>query len=467
MFPRRRKPLALLISLAALAALPAAAQASTARIDTETVSDGCFECETLTLAQILVYRAAPGEVNDVTVRGDGKAIVLTDAGATITPQDGCTLVDPHQVRCTATAAQLASTDGATYAAPAESALNLDLGDGDDRAVLDLPQLGKVTEYGAGVADGGAGADALSVTDRMTVFTHLRGGTGDDTLTGALRGDLLDGGAGDDRLSGGGGSDRLFGSAGGDVYDGGAGRDELTYEDQLLASAPEIRRPNGVTVDLSVKGPQAKSGGASFAGLEDVTGGDGANTLIGDAAANTLAAGYLGSASGNGGNDTLSGRTVSGGAGDDVITADKTVSCGTGRDVLVQSGARAGRDCEVADFAGSELLTRARALGGSLQVKGRLARAIRSDADPDDFNPNLLVVEVRTLSTPHRLLASGRILLPRLTGGRTATRSIRLTARGRKAFAGGRHPAVLLGARHVARYDCFPEETVSFASIAAF
>lgn len=462
----------LLTSFAALAALPASGSASTAAITATTTSDGCFECETFTLAQILVYRAAPGEVNDVVVRGDGDAIVLTDAGATITPQDGCTSVTPNQVRCTATAMQLATAGEKPYTKPDESALDLDLGDGDDRTVLDLEALGKVDEFGGGVADGGAGNDTLTLTDRHTIATRLRGGLGNDTLTGGSRTDSLDGGGGDDKLNGAGGSDTLLGSAGADVYDGGAGRDLLSYEDQRLAGEPQILRPNGVVVNLSVKGPQAASGGASFAGVEDVIGGGGANRITGDGGANQLEAGFLGTAVGGGGNDVLFGRTVAGGVGNDRITAGRSVTCGTGQDVLVDSGARAGRDCERADFSGTELVTRARAVGGTLQVRGRLARAIRSDADPAEFKANLLVVEVRSLTPPRRLLASGTVSLPRLTGTRTATRSLRLTARGRKAFAGGRRPAVRVGARHVNRFDCFPgqgcqAETNSFASIGAF
>ncbi len=435
-----RMPVALLAVLAGIAAAPTAATAATARIDGEHLEDCCGS----TFVQTLVYTAAPGERNDIAVRRDGVAMVLSDAGATITPGEGCTAVDPHQVRCTATARQIGA-EGDT--AVEEISFHIELGDGDDRAVLSLSRLGKFNFAEDGYIGGGAGDDILTVTKEHTVPTQLYGDAGDDTLAG---------------------------SAGADAYDGGPGTDLLSYVDDTYAK-PAIRRPDSVTVDLSRRGPQAKSGGASFVRVEDVTGGDGTNVLIGDDSANELNAGYRGSATGNGGNDRLTGHAVSGGAGDDVIKVASVISCGSGRDVVKPSKGRAGRDCEAVNINGTEVLTRGRVVGGSLKLRGRWAGAVWQDRDTEGevpSDPDAMTVEIRTVATPHRLLASGRGLFSRRTGARTVTRSIRLTARGRAAFAGGRHPAVLLGGVHPGRQTCYPNEgctddSIEFVSIGAF
>jgi Ca2+-binding RTX toxin-like protein len=56
--------------------------------------------------------------------------------------------------------------------------------------------------------------------------QVRGGAGNDTITGDSRSNTLRGGAGDDTLTGGSGNDALFGEAGADTLYGGAGADTL-------------------------------------------------------------------------------------------------------------------------------------------------------------------------------------------------------------------------------------------------
>jgi Ca2+-binding RTX toxin-like protein len=67
-------------------------------------------------------------------------------------------------------------------------------------------------------DGGDGNDRLFGGD-------LRGGDGDDDLTGTHRLDWLEAGDGDDTISGRDGDDYLLGGSGDDTGDGGPGRDE--------------------------------------------------------------------------------------------------------------------------------------------------------------------------------------------------------------------------------------------------
>jgi Ca2+-binding RTX toxin-like protein len=83
--------------------------------------------------------------------------------------------------------------------------------------------------GACADNDGAGTEA----DKVTNITHVIGGDGNDTITGAGGDDMLEGGAGNDTIHGGLGADQVFGDAGvdtifgdeGDDYmDGGAGID---------------------------------------------------------------------------------------------------------------------------------------------------------------------------------------------------------------------------------------------------
>jgi Ca2+-binding RTX toxin-like protein len=65
---------------------------------------------------------------------------------------------------------------------------------------------------------------------LVVSERIRGGSGDDTITGNRSPNILDGGPGADRLFGVNGDDRLSGDAGRDVVDGGAGEDLLRTRD---------------------------------------------------------------------------------------------------------------------------------------------------------------------------------------------------------------------------------------------
>lgn len=76
---------------------------------------------------------------------------------------------------------------------------------------------------------------------------LRGGSGDDRLTGGLGSDVLRGGSGADRLSGGLGSDVLYGNGGADTLDaqdGGQGNDIARGgrgSDSCTADRRDVRR----------------------------------------------------------------------------------------------------------------------------------------------------------------------------------------------------------------------------------
>ncbi len=234
-------------------------------------------------------------------------------------------------------------------------------DGDTYSLAGTSAGAVITQTSATSAE--AGTDTLSGIENFT------GSQGNDVITVNGGQNTVDGQGGDDTLNAGGGNDRVFGGAGNDtiIYNvgggadavnGGAGSDTL----QILGSAPPnavtvsyngtsisnvaggaISNVESVTIDLLggsndtltySGGSQAvtvniatstASGFTLFAGVENVAGGGGGDTLTGDAQSNTL--------SGNGGNDTLNGGagadTLNGGANNDIFVA----SIGDGNDII--------------------------------------------------------------------------------------------------------------------------------------
>ena len=110
--------------------------------------------------------------------------------------------------------------------------------------------------------------------------EMNGLGGDDTLVGAVGNDTLSGGAGDDLLDGGGGAD---------VIQGGSGSDTASYESS----------PASVTVNLAAgTGVGGDAQDDTLSGVENLTGSDYDDTLVGDGVANVL--------TGGAGNDVLEG-----------------------------------------------------------------------------------------------------------------------------------------------------------------
>jgi Ca2+-binding RTX toxin-like protein len=144
---------------------------------------------------------------------------------------------------------------------------------------------------------------------------ISGGVGEQTINGLGGNDTLSGGDGEDWLFGGLGNDTLDGGAGANRLDGGAGRDVASF-----ASAA-----SGVTASLA--NPQQNAGSAAgdeFVSLEDLSGSNFQDTLIGDGQVNILR--------GAGGNDLLIG-----GAGNDILDGslgNDVVNGGAGADRLI-------------------------------------------------------------------------------------------------------------------------------------
>ncbi|MGO1079600.1 calcium-binding protein [Inquilinus sp. CA228] len=138
--------------------------------------------------------------------------------------------------------------------------------------------------------------------------------GADTMTGSQQTDTLFGLSGDDTLSGLGGNDTLFGGDGNDVLRGGAGADVLdggNGTDTVSYYTSGI----GIVVDLSTgRGSLGEAQGDTMTGIENVSGSQSWDSLVGNTGANVLQ-GW------NGNDRILGGRgadTLSGGAGADTF-----------------------------------------------------------------------------------------------------------------------------------------------------
>jgi ELWxxDGT repeat protein len=207
--------------------------------------------------------------------------------------------------------------------------SLEGGEGIDSVSYSGSVLGVVVDLATQSVSGGDAAG-----DTISGFESASGGNGNDSLIGNALNNSLSGGAGNDTLIGGAGNDAMNGGAGADSLEGGEGTDSVSYSGSVL----------GVVVDLatqSVSGGDAA--GDTISGFENATGGNGNDSLIGNALNNSL--------SGGAGNDTLIG-----GAGNDYldggISADQ-LEGGSGADrFYFRSAAEASGDV-IIDFSLAE------------------------------------------------------------------------------------------------------------------
>jgi Ca2+-binding RTX toxin-like protein len=217
-----------------------------------------------------VYDAGDSEANQLTVgieetNVDSAVVTFSDAGAPVVAGQGCAQAGPHGARC---------------AAGTVDAALIRLRDGDDTLVTDEHEV---------------------FQDYLTL--HAYGGTGADTLTGAMNWDFLNGGPGSDTIRGDRGDDQLAGGTGADRIDAGPGDDFVTgerYGTTAPVAADEIEAGPGedrvvyyggatpVHVDLARhEGGAAAPEHDHLANVEDVGLDAGTGTLAGDARKNTF------------------------------------------------------------------------------------------------------------------------------------------------------------------------------------
>jgi hypothetical protein len=318
--------------LAVVALTLFASPASAAVIEIEDHFCGCDPSSGDEDTRGLVVRAAPGELNRMTIRLSPRGVVIQDLGAPLT------------------GACRSASSGGRFCRGQYDGVEVQLGDGDDQ--IELRDLGGSIDAGSGDDDivvagppsqllGGPGADRLDarlapgtgisylghtagVTVRLNELPDdgaagegdnvlgslggiqggsgddtlesgpdaagLAGGAGDDTLVGSPEGESLIGQEGDDELAGGGGNDSLEGGAGADRLSGGLGRDEASYAGAL--------EPLRLSIGDGPGDGAEGEGDDILADVENLIGGRGADVMIGDADANRLVA--------SGGADTLFG-----------------------------------------------------------------------------------------------------------------------------------------------------------------
>jgi Ca2+-binding RTX toxin-like protein len=272
-----------LAPLLATAALLAAAPA--ARADTITIQ-----------GSTIVYTGAPGEANQV------DASRSTDCGALSSP---CVRINAsvNLAPSSATPPAQCHTDGFDWVCPLPTSITYNLGDQDDQA-RDWD--------GASTIDGGPGPDALF------------GRGGNDVIDGGPDLDFVIGGPDNDQLQGGLGDDVLESmantfdagdpadSSGTDTVAGGPGQDTMSYKGRT--------EPLSITINNVADDGAAGEGDLIQPDVESVMGGNGNDTITGDAGPNLL---Y-----GLQGDDVIHGGpgddTVDGGPGHDTVSGDDGV-----------------------------------------------------------------------------------------------------------------------------------------------
>jgi Ca2+-binding RTX toxin-like protein len=179
-------------------------------------------------------------------------------------------------------------------------LTIDAGAGTDTLYLTGQQSNyTIAADGAGfvVTDnvGGDGVvhilhvEQIQFADSLFIIpVPIYGTGGNDTLTGTPGADAIYGLAGNDILSGLGSTDFLYGGDGKDTLEGGDGDDTLDGG-AGVDTASYAGAAAGVTVSLSVAGPQATGGAGTdiLSNLENITGSSFNDTLEGSAADNVL------------------------------------------------------------------------------------------------------------------------------------------------------------------------------------
>eukprot|EP01036_Dinobryon_divergens_P061988 gene61988-biopygen36927 len=177
--------------------------------------------------------------------------------------------------------------------------------------------------GADFLDGAAGIDTADYSDKTAAVSATLAGAGVSTVTvGGVAEDTirrvenLIGGSGADTLTGDALANRFMGGVGNDVLDGGVGSDTADYSEK--AASVVVTLAGGTPVTVTVNGVAEDT----ISNIENISGGIGKDTLIGDAFSNRLEGGFNNDVlMGGGGADVLDG-----GVGIDTADySDKTVA----------------------------------------------------------------------------------------------------------------------------------------------
>ncbi len=245
---------------------------------------------------------------------------------------------------------------------------------DPQTVVSGQPLEVTLEFGQSIENflSGSGNDSINGNGRDNL---IKGGAGNDTIAGANGNDSLIGGDGDDSLTGGNNDDTLRGGGGNDVLNGGWNSDTYSYvdsddgddiiiEDVFYADTLSFDEyDHAISIDLAYDALQDvyMGGGTTLridlpvgggVDVENVIGSKFNDVIKGSSLANEITGGL--------GNDTLEGR-----GGNDVYRFDRkiatdnlgtdeikeSVSGGGAEDVLDFSGYLEGLDIDLADSGG--------------------------------------------------------------------------------------------------------------------
>jgi Ca2+-binding RTX toxin-like protein len=183
-----------------------------------------------------------GDMNDTVTGTDGAAIERISGGAgddTLDVPKGDPLSDvtvmggdgDDTLRTVDTGAVLEGGDGADDIHGGSGADLLDGGTGSDHisggdGVDGIENNGRLDGVTVNLAEGYASAANGEHDELAADIENVRGGLGNDVLTGNDGPNVIGGGAGDDAVHGGGGDDTLTGDAGSDTLSGDRGNDTL-------------------------------------------------------------------------------------------------------------------------------------------------------------------------------------------------------------------------------------------------
>lgn len=205
--------------------------------------------------------------------------------------------------------------------------------------------GELSGFGTEGPNRYVGTDARNTYFALGGNDTVFGRGGNDYLYGDDGNDILYGETGNDVLIGGLGADSLYGGAGNDVLNGGGGNDLLNGGTGI--DRAEFSGGAALRVNLAITAAQNTGQGTDrLISIENVTGGAGSDSLVGNNLANILIGGIgADTLHGLGGNDTLSGGagndSLHGGAGNDQLNG------GAGNDLLI-----GGEGIDTAVFSGS-------------------------------------------------------------------------------------------------------------------
>jgi hypothetical protein len=327
--------------------------------------------------------------------------------------------------------------------------SVEMGDGEDFVEEEsFPNGADSLNGGAGLGDGvryGFGFNGVTMTlnglpddghpgegDNLIGFEDLNGTEGADTLAGDGSNNEIGGGDGDDKITGGGGDDEIFPGRGNDEVEAGDGGDYVEGEGPTeegadnLAGGPgsgdyvEYFGDSAVTMTLNGLPDDGRAGeGDNLSGFEGMEGGEGADTIVGDAANNLLV--------GGGGNDTMTGAAgtdlFSGGEGDDLLLAlggRDEVACGLGFDTPIHDADDiVNGDCE---RRGAEVASDS----ATVNKKGKAKVRVSCPAEEGAACKG----KVALLSNGKQI-GSGKFSV---ANGKTGKATVKLTKKGKKALA---------------------------------